>query len=171
MTDMATQKPPQRTAAHRQLDAFAGTWRARGQSFGSLEQNPDDPRASPEMWLGEETYEWLPGGFFMLHRWDAKIGTHPFKGTEIIGYDEARGRFYTRMFDNAGNHPEYIATVPGNVWTFAAAATRAAVSISSAVHRLAPRGEGMYVAYEWLPRCVRHETLGSCGIGTHRKLA
>lgn len=155
MTDVATPKPPQRSAAHRQLDAFAGTWRARGQSFGSLEQNPEDPRASPELWTGEETYEWLPGGFFMLHRWDANIGTHPFKGTEIIGYDEARGRFFTRMFDNAGNHPEYIATVSGNLWTFEEPATRAVVSLSNDGNRMEIRWEWLYGEDTWLPLCDR----------------
>lgn len=68
MTDAPAPKSTQRDSAHRQLDVFAGTWRARGQSFGSLEQNPDDPRASPEVWTGEETYEWPPGGFFLLHK-------------------------------------------------------------------------------------------------------
>ena len=28
------------------------------------------------------------------------MGEHEFKGAEIIGYDEAEGGYFTRMFDN-----------------------------------------------------------------------
>lgn len=46
---------PQRSPAHRQLDVFVGTWRARGDSFGSPEQNAGNPRASAMSWTSEET--------------------------------------------------------------------------------------------------------------------
>ena len=155
MTDAAASKAPQRSAAHRQLDTFAGTWRARGESFGGPEQKPEDPRAAPAVWTSEETYEWLPGGFFMLHRWDAQVGTHPFKGTEIIGYDEATGGFFTHMFDNAGNHPTYVATVSGSVWTFEEASTRAVVSLSGDGNRMELRWEWRAGEGDWLPLCDR----------------
>ena len=61
--------------------------------------------------MSDESYEWLPGGFFVLHRWDAQTGKHPFKGAEVMGYDETEGGYFTRMFDNAGHHPEYRASV------------------------------------------------------------
>lgn len=147
--------PPQRTAAHRQLDVFAGSWRARGESFGSPEQSADEPRANGVVWTSEESYEWLPGGFFMLHKWDAKVGTHPFKGTEIIGYDESAGTFFTRMFDNAGNHPEYVATVAGNVWTFEEPSTRAMVSVSNDGNRMELHWEWRKDGGDWLPLCDR----------------
>ena len=60
-------------------------------------------RAAGVPWISDESCEWLPGGFFALHRWDA----HSFKGAEIMGYNEAEGGYFTRMFDNAGHHPDY----------------------------------------------------------------
>ena len=156
MTDVpTTTRPQQRSAAHRQLDVFVGKWRARGESYGGPGQSPADPRANPAVWTSEETYEWLPGGFFMLHRWDAQIGTRAFKGTEIIGYDEAEGGFFTRMFDNAGNHPEYVATVSGNTWTFSEPSTRAVVSLSGDGNRMELRWEWREGDGEWLPLCDR----------------
>jgi hypothetical protein len=155
MTDTMASRPPQRSAAHRQLDVFAGTWRARGESFGGPDQHLDDPRANSAVWTSEESYEWLPGGFFMLHRWDAQIGTHGFKGTEIIGYDEAEGGFFTRMFDNAGNHPEYVATVSGKVWTFSEPSTRATIVLSVDGNRMELRWEWRRGDGEWLPLCDR----------------
>ena len=76
--------------ARARLDMFVGKWRTTGQSFAEG-QRIDDPRASAVPWTSEESYEWLPGGHFLLHRWDATVGTYPFKGTEIIGFDESRG--------------------------------------------------------------------------------
>jgi len=146
---------PQRSAAHRQLDVFVGTWRARGLSFGGPEQVAADPRALAVSWTSEETYEWLPGGFFMLHTWDAKVGTHPFKGTEILGYDESEGGYFSRMFDNGGNHPEYTATVNGNVWIFTEESTRAAVTMSNDGNRMDLRWEWRQGEGEWLPLCDR----------------
>jgi hypothetical protein len=154
MTYATVPKPTQRSSALRQLDAFAGTWRARGESFAEGQQ-PGDPRASAMPWTSEETYEWLPGGFFMLHTWDAKIGTRAFKGIEIIGHDEAEGGFFTRTFDNGGNHPEYAATVAGNVWTFVELSTRATVSISGDGNRMDVRWEWRHGDDDWLPLCDR----------------
>jgi Protein of unknown function (DUF1579) len=155
MTDVTNSKAQQRSAEHRRLDAFAGTWRARGESFGGPDQNPDDPRAHHAVWTSEETYEWLPGGFFMLHRWDAQVGKQGFKGTEIIGYDEAAGGFFTRMFDNAGNHPEYAASVNGNVWSFSEPSTRATITISGDGNRMELKWEWRQGEGEWLPLCDR----------------
>ena len=154
MTNATISKPPQRSAAHRQLDVFVGSWRARGESFGEGQQ-ADNPRASPAVWTSEESYEWLPGGFFMLHKWDAKVGTHGFRGTEIIGYDESAGGYFTRMFDNAGNHPEYTATVSGNVWTFSEPSTRATVTVSPDGNRMELRWEWRQGDGDWLPLCDR----------------
>ena len=53
--------------------------------------------------ISDESNEWLPGGCVVLHRCD----TQSFKGAEIIGYDEAEGGYFARMFDNAGHHPNY----------------------------------------------------------------
>jgi hypothetical protein len=155
MTNATFSKPPQRSAAHRQLDVFAGMWRARGEWYGGPDQTPDDPRASPAVWTSEETYEWLPGGFFMLHRWDAQIGTRAFKGTEIIGYDEAEGRFFAQMFDNAGNHPEYVAMVSGNTWTLSEPSARAMVTLSGDGNRMELRWEWRQREGAWLPLCDR----------------
>lgn len=154
MTDATISRPPQRSPAHRQLDVFVGSWRARGESFAEGQQG-DDPRASAAPWTSEESYEWLPGGFFMLHKWEAKVGARGFRGLEIIGYDDAAGGYFTRMFDNTGNHPEYVATVSGNVWTFSEPSTRATVSVSADGNRMDLHWESRQGDGEWMPLCDR----------------
>ena len=110
-------KQPKPTAAHRRLEVFIGDWHAEGTSYGDG-QDAADPRASSVPWTSDESYEWLPGSFFVLHRWDAQMGQHEFKGAEIMGYDDAEGGYFTRMFDNAGHHFDYRASVDGDVWRF-----------------------------------------------------
>jgi hypothetical protein len=157
MPDLPEPHLPEPSGAHRRLDVFVGKWRHNGASYADG-QRSDDPLASAVPWTGDESYEWLPGGFFLLHRWDAILGTREFKGTEILGYDEAEGVYFTRMFDNAGNHPDYRASVDGDVWTFSESATRATVTVTD-------RGNGMNVAWQWrkersdwLPLCDRVAT-------------
>lgn len=142
--------------AHRRLDVFVGKWHAEGTSYADG-QRAEDPRAAGVPWTSDESYEWLPGGFFVLHRWDAMAGEREFKGTEIIGYDEADGGYFTRFFDNAGFHPEYQVSLQGNVWSFAEAATRARVTVSDD-GRLTFNWEWRQPGSDWLPLCDRVAT-------------
>ncbi len=154
MADTVESHLPEPSVAHRRLDVFVGTWHAEGESYAE-DQRADEPRASAVPWTSEESYEWLPGRFFLLHRWDAMAGQRPFKGTEIIGYDEAQGGYFTRFFDNAGNHPEYRASVDKNVWTFTEPATRATVTISDNRDSMRFNWEWRIGGSDWIPLCDR----------------
>lgn len=76
------------------LNVFIGNRHAEGTSYGEG-QDINNPEASGVPWVSDESYEWLPGNFFMLHKWNAKTGNNPFIGTEIIGYDETKKEFYS----------------------------------------------------------------------------
>lgn len=155
---MSEPQSPDRSAAHRKLDVFVGNWHAEGTSYGEG-QRADDPRASGVPWTSDESYEWLPGGFFLLHRWSAMTAQREFIGTEIIGYDEAEGGYFTRFFDNSGFHPEYGAAVDGNVWTFTEPQTRATVTVEDGGNRM--RFEWQWRnggGSDWLPLCDRIAT-------------
>jgi hypothetical protein len=47
----------------------------------------------------------LPGSFFvLLHRWDAQMGKHEFKGRRgHMGTLKTEGRYFRACFDNAGH--------------------------------------------------------------------
>lgn len=157
MVDTPSAQLPQPSAAHKKLSVFVGKWHAEGQSYAEGQQAAS-PKASAVPWTSEESYEWLPGRFFLLHRWNAMAGTRAFKGTEIIGYDAARGGYFTRFFDNAGNHPEYRAIIDGNVWTFSEPATRAKVTVRDGGERMTFNWEWRNGGSEWLPLCDRVAT-------------
>jgi hypothetical protein len=148
-----TSKPSRRTSLKR-LDVFIGNWHAEGTSYGDG-QDAADPRAAGVPWTSDESYEWLPGSFFVLHRWDAQMGKHEFKGAEIMGCDEAEGSYFTRMFDNAGHHPDYAADVDGDVWSFKAAQTRATVKVQDAGDKMTFNWEWKNGGKKWLPLCDR----------------
>lgn len=138
------------SAAHGKLEVFVGKWHAEGTSYG--EGSDGVP------WTSEESYEWLPGGFFLLHRWDAMTGERAFQGTEILGYDEAEGGYFTRFFDNSGFHPEYRATVDGDVWRFEEPETRATVTVEDEGNRMRFKWEWRNGGPEWVPLCDRVAT-------------
>jgi hypothetical protein len=103
--------PAKPGAEHQRLGAFVGTWNTEGQAL----ESPYGPAGKLS---AVDTYEWLPGGFFLSHKWDVKQGSAQFQGLEIIGYD-ARNKAYTsRFFDSMGNSGTFRARVQGNAWTW-----------------------------------------------------
>ena len=154
MTSTSKPKQPKPTAAHRRLEVFIGHWHAEGMSYGEG-QDAADPRAAGVPWTSDESYEWLPGKFLVIHRWDAMTGKHAFKGTQIIGYDEAKASYFRRLFDNAGNHPEYQASVDGDVWSFEEPQTRATVTVQDGGGKMSFNWEWKNGGKPWLPLCDR----------------
>jgi hypothetical protein len=110
---VAAQTPapaPKPGPEQQRLEIYLGKWTQVGEAQAS-------PYGPAGKLTSTDTYEWLPGGFFMLHRWEARQGAVEFKATEILGYD-ARKRVYTsHFFDNFGNSGSYKTTVQGNTWT------------------------------------------------------
>ena len=139
------------TEAHRQLDAFVGHWHAEGKSYADGQQ-ADDPRATAVDWDSDEVYEWMEGGYFLVHRWDATVGKRVFRGTEIIGHDP-QGGYFTRFFDNAGHHPEYKVAVDGDTWTFEEPGTRATVAFADDGASLEIAWQWRNDGSDWLPLC------------------
>ena len=111
MTSTPKSKQLKASAAHKRLKVFIGDWHAEGTSCGDG-QDAAYPGAAGVLWTSDESCEWLPGHFFVLHRWDAQLGKRKFKGAENIGYDEAQDGYFTRMFDNAGHHTGYRRSWP-----------------------------------------------------------
>ena len=68
------------TAKHRALGVFAEKWITHGTIRAT------DDAAASEM-RAIDQYEWLPGGFFMLHKVDALIAGTVSQSIEVIGYD------------------------------------------------------------------------------------
>jgi len=144
-------------AALNKLDVFIGKWHAEGQSYGDGQQK-GNPYASIVPWISDEIYGWLPGNFFILHNWNAKLGDRNFIGSEIIGYDEKEGGYFSHFFDDSGFHPYYKATVDGNVWKFTESSSRAKVTVDDDKNKMTFNWEWREVDSNWLPLCDRIAT-------------
>lgn len=96
---------------HQRLHVFAGRWRTEGRTTPT-EGVPALPIQS------SDEYEWLPGGFFLIHRWNGHVGDAEVHGIEIIGYDAASGHYQTHFFDNDGNSGAEDLTVCDRTWTW-----------------------------------------------------
>jgi Protein of unknown function (DUF1579) len=97
MTDETTaQQRPQPDPALRQLDFLVGTWSMRGHLIGSDEENI----------VGEATFEWLQGGFFLRQLVELDFaGMFKVESEELIRYDPETGRFPSYVFSNLSPEP------------------------------------------------------------------
>jgi hypothetical protein len=79
----------------KKLDFLVGNWHTKGKILHG------SPASSNEI-RGMDTYEWVAGGFFMLHRVDVFMGNERTEAIEIIGYDHARKCYFMKSFDSQG---------------------------------------------------------------------
>jgi Protein of unknown function (DUF1579) len=129
---------------HRQLDRFIGKWITQGETAA-------DENAPALPIVASDVYEWMPGGFFVLHTAHGRIGDTPVGGTEIIGYDEAGGRYWTRFFDSGGHETASDLTVEDGTWTWQGETTRCTARVSSDGSALVARHERSPDGATWVP--------------------
>jgi hypothetical protein len=77
------------------LQVLVGSWR----TVGRTKSSPSSPAAEID---ATDTYEWLPGGFGLLHTVDALVGDERVEGAEVIGFDPSRGAYITQYFGSDG---------------------------------------------------------------------
>jgi hypothetical protein len=96
---------------YEQLNRFVGKWKTTGIIPAS--------GASPEIKVsGSDTYEWLPGGFFLVHKVNVLVGEDKNETLEIIGFDKQRNRYTMQHYDNKGNSGFMTADCKDGIWTF-----------------------------------------------------
>jgi len=88
----------------KKLKFLIGNWHTRGEILPAK----DIP---PVKIMGMDSYEWISGGFFILHRADVMMGSERTEVIEIIGYDESRKSYFMRSFDSHGETPLMYAEV------------------------------------------------------------
>ena len=92
------------------MAVFLGKWNSEGRAEAS-------PWGSAGAITGVSNSEWLPGGFFMMSRFEGRQGDIEVKGTSITGYDRRTKMYTSRYFDSAGNTSTEQCTVSANTWT------------------------------------------------------
>ena len=103
------QQPDKPNPDLKTLNRLIGTWKV------------SDP-SGKEAISGEETYEWMEGGFFVMHRFDFVHYGHLVRGIEIIGHDrrfgsEPSAEIRSRVYDTRGNTLDYVYEVDNDTLT------------------------------------------------------
>ena len=108
----SSNQSPKPGAWHQRLDVFVGTWDTEGEQCEGLMGPAAQIRA-----VG--TYEWLPGEFFLVHRFEGHVGDGAVGCIEIIGYDAQSQSYPTHTFYNNGLAHEWRSHVLDGTWTLA----------------------------------------------------
>lgn len=92
------------------LEPLVGKWHTEGQQH----ESPLGPTAP---FVAVETFEWLEGGHFLLHRLDGRVGELPAACVEVLGKrDDAQ--LVAQAFYNDGHRNEWVVGADGQtlVW-------------------------------------------------------
>ncbi|HYG38203.1 MAG TPA: DUF1579 family protein [Cytophagales bacterium] len=126
------------------LDAFVGKWN----TIGHFQTDASEPLVTI---TGTDTYEWLPGGFFLLHRVDVQMGNEKNETLEIIGYDEKSNTYPMHYFDNKGNTGSMQANFDNGTWTFLGESMRFTGGFREEGKILSGIWEQSFNGTEWVP--------------------
>ena len=97
-------------AGHQRLNVFVGKWNTEGQQH----EGPVGPAAKI---TAVETFEWLTGEFFLVHRFQGRVGDHEAACIEIIGHDNASQSYPVHSFYNNGVANEWQYRERNGTWT------------------------------------------------------
>lgn len=86
---------PQPDPALKRLDMLVGKFNLKGRTLGS---DVDD-------FSGQNSFEWLPGGFFMKQTFEADFMGMKIHSLEIIGYDPKTDTFPSTVYSNLSGEP------------------------------------------------------------------
>jgi Protein of unknown function (DUF1579) len=82
------------------LAPLLGTWKSEDHTYETM-LGPGVPVTSVE------TYEWLDGGYFLVHTYETTFGDEPAqKGVNYWGYDSDANKFRIIFFSNNGPFTE-----------------------------------------------------------------
>ena len=99
------------TFEYKQLNQFLGLWNTEGKILSTA--------TTPEVKIqGTDTYEWLPGEYFLLHKVNVFVGDDKNETFEVIGFNKEIGKYTMQHYDNKGNSGLMIASHENGVWTF-----------------------------------------------------
>jgi hypothetical protein len=100
---MTDQAPP---AVQAELERLVGAWTLEIDFPG---MNPIGPGT-------RVSFEWMPGGWFLVERWEIPVPEFP-DGTAVIGWDPRREVLLQHYFDSRGVARVYEMHIDGRAWT------------------------------------------------------
>ena len=104
-------KPKEPATEYQLFQPFIGKWKTTGKMYAT--------RDTPEQKItGTDTYSWMTGKYFILHKADVLMGDQRNKVLEIIGYDARSKAFSMQSYNNTGQSTKMKATYSKRGWKF-----------------------------------------------------
>ena len=119
-----------------------GSWKVRGELA--------DSRARMAC---TETYEWAPGHYFIVYRFDRQIGAQKHQGNGLIGYDDTRRAHFAYFVDNMGYSRAYDLHIENNRWIFSGQWERATLTFDSKENHMGAHWEHSSDGESWRVLC------------------
>jgi Protein of unknown function (DUF1579) len=132
------------SAEIQRLHLFVGKWSTEGETHASA----DAPAVKV---TGIDTYEWMPGKFFLVHRMDGHIGNEELQQLEFIGYDPSSQTYTCHSFDNRGNADLFQANLRDHTWTIEGKSSRFTGLFNSIGNTLTGKWDQSSDGLNWLP--------------------
>jgi Protein of unknown function (DUF1579) len=132
------------SAEIQRLHLFVGKWKTEGETHASA----DAPAVKV---TGVDTYEWLSGKFFLVHRANGQIGNEELNKIEFIGYDPSSQTYSCHCFDSRGNSDLFQATLRDHTWTIEGKSSRFTGVFANTGNTLTGQWEQSSDGVNWLP--------------------
>lgn len=141
------EEKPVVTDEHRKLGPFIGNWTVVGENG---EAAPGAPNARVH---GEQSFVWLPGGFFLLGHWDHRYENGRHLGMNVIRYDSETREYSSYNVDNLGYARTYRLTEHDGTWSFTGDRERATMRFGNDGRALTIDWEITTDGSNWQPLC------------------
>jgi hypothetical protein len=138
---------------HELLHVFVGTWQVEGRNAPAAPTLSQEPGAGEQV-TGEQVYELLPGGFYVMGRWDRRTASGVHVGINVLGHDPDRDTLFAHHYDNLGYAREYLVTVSGRMWTYSGRYERATIELSADGLSYSETWEMSTDGTSWRPLCA-----------------
>jgi Protein of unknown function (DUF1579) len=140
------------SAEIQRLHLFVGTWNAEGKTQASA----DAPAVKV---TGVDTYEWMAGKFFLVHRANGQIGNEELNVLEFIGYDPSSEMYTCHSFvgvpsrneNHHGNSDVFRANLRNHTWTIEGKSSRFTGVFADTGNTLTGQWEQSSDGLNWLP--------------------
>jgi Protein of unknown function (DUF1579) len=126
------------------LQIFVGKWNTEGETHASV----DAPAVKVSF---VDTYEWMSGKFFLVHRANGHISNEELNTIEFIGYDPSSQMYTCHSFDSRGSTDSFRATLRDRTWTIEGKSLRFTGLFNRIGNTLTGQWEQSSDGLNWLP--------------------
>ena len=139
-------KLPEPSAELKKLKVFVGKWLVEGQNFTAA------PIAQNIEFTGVQTYEWFPGNFYLIEKWDRQFNEEEHIGIGMYGFNEETQEFYLTTYDNFGRERIFSIDSYRHIWKFTSRNERGTIVFSPDEQAFIEDWE-VFKDFSWQPLC------------------